>query len=145
MLDMIHRSLRAKDGISSLSCPARLILAILLSLRCIVQIEIGRCFHWSQTSLGTAGKNLPHLGDRPIVEIQDANRSLVWARLSQLWHQTSAVCAGYYCLRRNSTDPFFTPVRLSFDSNEFSRRQASLRRVVRNRGSRFDLRHPVCG
>src|SRR5438309_8116233 len=95
--------------------------------------------------LGTAGKNLLHLRDRPIVEIQDANRSLLWARLSQLWHQTSAVCAGYYCLRRNSADSVLTTVRLSFDSNEFSRRQASLRRVVRNRGSRFDVCHPVCG
>jgi len=70
MLDMIHRSRRAYDGISSLSCPASLILAILLSLRCIVQIETDVVSIGVKNILGTAGKNLPHLRDRPIVEIQ---------------------------------------------------------------------------
>src|SRR5437016_11280838 len=134
---------------SALSCAARLILAILLSLRYSVQIEIETLFprlvHIRFKRLGAAGNNLPRLLDHPIVEIRHANRSLLWARFSQLRHQTSAVCPGHYRLRWNSAHPFLAPVRVSLHSDKLRRGQASLWRVVRNRRSRFDLCHSVRG
>ena len=49
-------------GISSLSCLARLILAILLSLRCIVQIEIRTLFPLESNILGQGREKLAASG-----------------------------------------------------------------------------------